>query len=145
MMVDLTKLLLLLIGYALYGPPDDYDHAWSVRAGFALPGPSVSLEVSYDPVAIYYRSLDRVAGRAWGQFVLVDPDYNPKGTTLEHELNHIWQFRTYGLIVPLTYGLEPTLSPWEPKPYTYNNLSMPAPRQLNFPLFRLVLGLEIGK
>lgn len=137
MMVDLIKVLLLVVGYGLFGAPDDWDKAVSTRLIVEPNG--VTVELAYDPVAIYKRPLNEkpYGGFAMGSFVVVDSNTweSIQQQYLAHELNHIWQTRTYGLLVPLTY---PT-GIWEPHPYVWHNLDMPSPRLLNWPLFRLWL------
>lgn len=136
--VSLTKLLLLLWALLAYGRPDGWDVAWQVRLSFYLPDPSGSISVAWDPVPIYYRPLPGdLCGEYRGGVVLIDPNARGKGCsyTLEHELAHAWQARSYGLIQPLTYALSP--SPWEPeRPWG----GAPwAPRVLEWSLVRLWL------
>lgn len=149
-MVDLAKLILLLIGYTLYGSPDDWDKAWAIQLQVqynSSGGVSSSLELSYDPVAIYYRefsglkAMDNKPSSAFsmGAFVVVEPGWGAD-VDLRHEIEHIWQMRTWGLLMPITYALDYSL--WEPNPYTWDNFNgMPSPRTLNWSLFKLWIPL----
>lgn len=146
MLIDLTKLVLLLIGYMLHGEPERWDYAWGVRlsvqGGYAE---SVTLEIAYDPVPMFRADLKdaKISGYAVGAYVVAGREY--EGDMLEiiyrHELNHIWQTRTHGMLVPVTYAFMPSL--WEPKPYEFGNFEgMPAPRALNWSLFKLWIPLR---
>lgn len=113
--ISLVKLVLLLAGLVAYGRPDGWDVAVQARLSFHLPGPVGSAGLAVDPIPIYYRRLDGdLCGLYWGP-VVVDPEAGRKGceNTLEHELAHAWQARSYGLIQPITYALSPPL--WEPE------------------------------
>ena len=136
--VSLTKLLLLLWALLAYGRPDGWDVAWQARLSLYLPGPVGSVSLAVDPVPIYLRPLPGdLCGGYYGGVVLVDPNAQGKGCshTLEHELAHVWQARSYGLLQPLTYALSPPLwepeRPWEGVPWT--------PRILEWSLVRLWL------
>jgi hypothetical protein len=134
--VDLLKTLALLGALLLRGVPDSWDHALQVRLYLSVDG-SGGLEIAYDPVPIYFRALP---GNLCGQFVgwvEVDPNAPIKGCrdTLAHELAHAWQFRSYGLLQPLTYGLSPGL--WEPEVPASGVEGMPKPRHLNYALLKL--------
>jgi hypothetical protein len=135
MLVDLTKLVILLIGYALYGPPDDWDKAMSVQLSMQFDPVSARLELAYDPVAIFFQpNTGDKGGWALPSYVVVSTDDDiAVNVHLQHETAHVWQYRTYGLLMPLLY---PT-GIWEPNPYVWNNLNMPNPRQLNWSLFRI--------
>jgi hypothetical protein len=104
MSVDLIKLLLLLVGMWGQGNPDGWDVAAQVRLTLALPGPTGTVELALGPVPIYYRKLDDSYCGLFTGVILVDPDHREKGceNTLQHELNHAWQLRTWGLLSPIS-------------------------------------------
>lgn len=140
--VSLVKLLLLLYGLAVHGSPDRWDVGLAVGATVAFPGPTATLEVRLDPVAVFYRPLPSdLCGYAVGAYVVVNPDYARKGcqNTLEHELGHIQQTRAWGLVHPLTY---PFWRPvWEPPEPWRGTEGMYIPKGLNWPLIRVWLPL----
>ncbi|WP_243028577.1 hypothetical protein [Thermus albus] len=139
--VDLIRLILLLSGLLRFGGADGWDVAWRAGVSLAWPGPQAVIEVRVDPVPIYYRPLPGDLCGLYDGVVRVDPDAPAKGCreTLAHELNHVWQGRTYGLLQPLTYALAPGL--WEPARPWEGASGMPAPRTLNWALIRLYLPL----
>lgn len=141
MSVDLIRLLLILSGFARFGTPDGWDVAWRVGVSLAWPGPQAVLEVRWDPVPIYYRELPEGLCGLYDGVVRIDPSAGLKGCRepLEHELNHVWQARTYGLIMPLTYGLSPQL--WEPERPWEGAGGMPALRSLSWSLIHLYFPL----
>lgn len=112
--ISLVKLVLLLAGLVAYGRPDGWDVAAQARLSLYLPGPVGSVGLVVDPIPIYYRPLGGPCGLYWGPIV-VDPEAGRKGcsNTLEHELGHAWQARSYGLLYPISYALSPPL--WEPE------------------------------
>lgn len=132
--ISLTKLLLLLWGLLAYGAPDAWDVAWQVRLSLYLPGPAGSVSIAVDPVPIYYRPLPGDLCGVYEGVVIVDPRAQEKQCfyTLEHELAHVWQARSYGLLQPLTYAISPRL--WEPK-RPWEEVP-PAPRALEWALVR---------
>ncbi len=134
MLIDLTKLIILLVGMWGKGAPDDWDIAVQVRFSVTFPGLTGAVELALDPVPIYYRQLEGYCGLFTGA-ILIDPDHAMMGCadTLQHELNHAWQLRTWGLLYPISYAVNPDY--WESDP-------QPAPRSLNCPLFRFWLPLE---
>ena len=135
--ISLTKLVLLLWALLRYGQPQGWDTALQVQLSLSLPGPGVVVGVNFDPIPIYYRSLpDSLCGLYDGAIV-VDPSAPERGcrNTLEHELAHAWQVRSYGLIQPITYALSPKL--WEPNPPWSGTPS--TPRVLEFSLVRIWL------
>lgn len=139
MLIDMTKAIFLLIGYILYGSPNDWDKAFSVQLSIQHNPVSARLEVVYDPVAIYYKDISylNIGGYAFGSYVVVQEHKTAQDILLQHELNHIWQARTYGFLMTITYPF----GIWEPNPYVYTNLNMPSPRQLNWGLFRFWIPL----
>lgn len=74
-----------------------------------------------------------------GGAVIVDPEAPKKNCsyTLEHELAHVWQARSYGLLQPLTYALSPPL--WEPE-HPWGEVPA-SPRVLEWSLLRFWLPL----
>ncbi|ABU96945.1 hypothetical protein [Thermus phage P23-45] len=136
MSLDLIKLVLL--GWALLtrGAPNEWDVALQARVYWSL-GAGGGLELAWDPVPIYHRALPQDLCGQFVGWIEVDPDYANKGCrdTLAHELNHAWQFRTYGLVQPITYALSAKV--WEPEVPASGAEGMPAPRQLNYPLLKV--------
>lgn len=139
MSVDLIKALTLLWALLTQGLPEDWDVAVGARLSLGLDG--VALEVGIDPVAIYRRPppwpWEELCGLDALGAVFVNPDAEALGcrNTLDHELNHAWQYRAYGLAYALSYPAHPGLwepsRPWEEIPYS--------PRVLLHPLIRLAI------
>ncbi len=99
-------------------------------------GPVATASINVDATPIYYRDLgDRLCGLYTGGAIYVSPRARDLGCrdTLEHEIAHAWQLRSYGLLFVLSYPLSPSLwegeRPWEGAP--------PTQRNLEWPLFRL--------
>lgn len=138
--ISLVKLLLLLWALLAHGNPDSWAVAWQVRFSVYLPDdPGVAISVAWDPVPIYYRPLPgELCGEYRGGAVLIDPRAPEKGCgrTLEHELAHVWQARSYGLLYPISYALSP--SPWEPAERPWEEVP-PAQKVLEWSLVRLWL------
>lgn len=133
--ISIAKLILLLWGLFSYGSPDGWDVAWQVRASVYLPDVSGSISFALDPVPVYYRPLPWNLCGEYNGVILIDPNAQEKGCarTLEHELAHVWQARSYGLLLPLSYAFSPSL--WEPeRPWA----EVPAsPRVLEWALIRV--------
>jgi hypothetical protein len=134
MSIDLIKLLVLLYGLCTYGRPDDWDIATQVRLTLTYPSLTGSIELVVDPIPIYYRHLDYYCGLFNG-VIIVDPNYRDKGceNVLQHEINHAWQMRTWGLMFPVLYSINPNY--WEGPP-------QPAPRSLNWSLIRIWIPID---
>jgi hypothetical protein len=142
MLIDLTKLIILLVGMWANGAADDWDVAAQVRFSIAFPGPTAALELALDPVPIYYRPLSPdLCGISIG-IIVVDQKDGCSPDVLQHEINHAWQLRTWGLAFPISYLIDPDY--WEAKPQWNGTVGQPAPRSLNWPLFRFWLPLEPG-
>lgn len=142
MSVDVLKLLFLLLGTLNFGAPNSWDTAVQLRVSMALSGPTV-VELAIDPVPIYYRPVWGLCGKHWNwTVVLVNPRAEEMGCreTLQHELNHVWQARAWGLAHVVSQALAPNL--WEPSRPWEGADGMPAPRSLNWPLIRLWIPLE---
>ena len=105
MSLDLIKAILLLVGYLFFGVPASVDHA--VSFGVKVSSDGASLEVVYDPVLIYYteRTPQGYCGMAFASFVLINPNYSQMGclNTEAHEMGHIWQYRSHGLLFVMAY------------------------------------------
>lgn len=133
--ISLVKAILILYGFLRFGAPDAWDTAAEVRLSLFLPGPEASIGLNIDPVPIYYRPLEgNLCGVYYG-IVVIDPNAQAKNcvNTLEHELAHVWQSRSYGLLVAITYPFSKSL--WEPEAPSYQ---IPAhKRVLEWSLIRL--------
>ncbi|BDX35473.1 zinc metallopeptidase motif-containing protein [Thermus phage MN1] len=138
--ISLVKLILLLGALLRYGHPQEWDTALQVRLSLSLPGPGVVVGVNIDPIPIYHRSLPGNLCGLYDGAIVVDPSAPEKGCrdTLEHELAHAWQVRSYGLVQPITYAFSPGL--WEPNPPWAGAPS--APRALEFSLIRIWLPID---
>lgn len=112
--ISLVKTLLILYGLLRFGAPDNWDVAMQAQLSVYLPGPAASIGLNIDPVPIYYRPLEGDLCGVYYGIIVVDPNAAAKGcrNTLEHELGHAWQSRSYGLLVAATYLISEPL--WEP-------------------------------
>ena len=141
MYVDFIKLLFLIFSFT-NGKPITEDIAWQVAFKFTLPENAPVVELAFDYVPVYSGYLNGdLCGVAYGAFAIVDPRYKEKGceNNLQHELAHIWQYRSYGLILPITYpfmkDLWETDEPWHKIPETH--------KILNFPLIKFYIPLTL--
>jgi hypothetical protein len=107
--ISLTKLLSLLFVYLMYGPPDYRVDDFSFGLSFSFGGGSETalyVQFKYDPVFVYSRELPNdLCGMAIYNAVFISPRANELGCEkpLEHEMAHVWQGRTYGLLLPIVY------------------------------------------
>lgn len=141
MYVDFIKLLFLIFSFT-NGKPITEDIAWQVSFKFTLPENAPVVELAFDYVPVYSGYLNGdLCGVAYGAFAIIDPRYKEKGceNTLQHELAHIWQYRSYGLILPITYPFMKdfweTDEPWHKIPETH--------KILNFPLIKFYIPLTL--
>jgi hypothetical protein len=108
--VSFTKLLSLLFVYFMYGPPDYRVDDFSFGFSFSFGGgsePALYVQFKYDPVFVYNRELpNNLCGMTIYNAVFISPRAGELGCekTLEHEMAHVWQWRTYGLLLPIVYG-----------------------------------------
>lgn len=134
--VDLIKALSAAVALLLFGKPEHVHHDFSIRLVLDSRG-SAALELAYDPVLQYTRQLEGLCGQAWPNVVFIDPDWSLYcKATLEHELAHIDQMRTYGLLQPVSYAFSPEL--WEPNPPS-SGVPAPVPRHFGWTLLKIWL------
>lgn len=130
--IEMLKAVLLLAGLLRYGAPAGWDVAARLTL-YVYPETSPRVELLLDPVAIFRSPLpDRLCGYALGSYVVLDPKPGCSNT-LEHELNHIWQGRSYEILMPPSYALDADF--WEAHP-SWTAEDMFAPRRLNWALLQ---------
>ena len=108
--ISFVKLLSLLVVYLMYGPPDHRIDDFSLGLSFSFGGgsePALYAQFKYDPVFVYNRELPgNLCGMTIYNAVFISPRAGELGckNTFEHEMAHVWQGRTYGLLLPIVYG-----------------------------------------
>ncbi len=139
MEIDIVRLILLIFSFFSLGKPDGFDTAYKVAFEYSPNQNTLTLAIKIDPVAYYYRPLPpNLCGLAIYSYFIVDPKHPEKGceNTFSHELNHIWQGRTYGYLLPITYLFDANI--WEAKP-VWTDKNMPDKKDLNFSLIKIYL------
>lgn len=123
MLVDIFKLLFIVFGLIRYGAPDSYETAFSYGLVISTTNYqdfSVALSLKVDLNTIY--NLDEIfwlgneyCGLYFPGVILVSKRAHQLGcsNTLEHEIGHAWQYRTFGPFLPI-YGLFENLEPEYP-------------------------------
>jgi len=108
-MLDLFGLIMLLFGYFSSGPPDNWHHyvGFGVKYVHGTTGSSVVFTLSWDPTPIRYKAPPEWLGYnppyfgglsdGWNVWVY-PPEYYSKELVLKHELNHVKQRRSVGLL-----------------------------------------------
>ncbi len=150
-MLDLLGIIMLIFGYFLSGPPDDWHHytGFGVKYVYGTTGSSVVLTFSWDPTPIRYRpppewfkyNPPEYCGFTDGWNVWVYPTGQCKDT-LKHELAHISQRRSVGPLGMLIASmLEVNLEP--PKGSWYDG--MWNPKGDGFSLFRLEIPVAVDE
>jgi len=108
--ISLVKLLSLLFVYFMHGSPDHRIDDFSFGLSFSFGGgsePALYVQFKYDPVFVYNRELpNNICGITIYNAVFISPRAGELGCekSFEHEMAHVWQGRTYGLLLPIVYG-----------------------------------------
>lgn len=107
--ISLPKFLALFLLYLANGTPDSRVDDLQVALSFSLGGePSVYLQVKYDPVLVYRKPLPNgLCGQTFLNVIFINPEAPSLGcvNTFEHEMAHVWQGRTFGLLTPIPFYL----------------------------------------
>jgi hypothetical protein len=143
--ISLTKFLSLLIIYLMYGSPDyhvdDFSFGFSLSFGGGSE-PALYAQLKYDPVFVYNRELpNNLCGMNIYNAIFISPRAGELGCkkTIEHEMAHVWQGRTYGLLLPIAYGA--FKESFEP-PFPRSNYELPYHKKvMNFSLINISIPL----
>ena len=145
--MDISLIKFLSVIYALlhYGSPDYRVDEFSVGVLFSFgrsSEPALYLQVKYDPIFVYHRELPNdLCGMSIYNAVFISPRAQELGCTrtLEHEMAHVWQGRTYGLLLLLvSLAFNESFEP----PYPKSMYEIPYHRRvMNFSLINISIPL----